>query len=402
MKTGQTVIPNIKDIKGGNKEHYFYHYKEAIKRLGPDVRLWDTEHSEKLHQPAVKEAHRRSSKRFDGKQMSMALKYKEVEIIKKYQKMVQGMQMNKSEESIEVDVRVFEAEDTFSSNAIIYDANKKIWTVSPQDQLLHFNPSLTQHKLHEFINRLQQEYSIRYSGTFEFHLMEKLKVKEPKGTDDWMLRCTQHHNRNYHMEGDGMADYISICNGVSCNIENYLGEMETRICMVMAIVYMEILLEDAEHNIAATFVIVAPMEDSGLELQIPYDHLMLCKDETNEVIMECLNAKQRIVEPVFISTIIPFPKGDFDTDFYEIPFDVLNFLVIPQDRMSFPSESLMSPFDYMILSPKIFVSHEFLESEQTRLLLDYDQPDLIFDQNADIVDMIDSDTESVASDDFAI
>jgi hypothetical protein len=31
MKTGQTVIPNIKDIKGGNKEHYFYHYKEAIK-----------------------------------------------------------------------------------------------------------------------------------------------------------------------------------------------------------------------------------------------------------------------------------------------------------------------------------------------------------------------------------
>ena len=127
-------------MEGGNKEHYFYHYKEAIKRLGPDVRLWDTEHSEKLHQPAVKEAHRRSSKRFDGKQMSMALKYKEVKIIKKYQKMVQGLQTDTSEESVEVDVRVFEAADTFSSNAISYDSNKKRWTVSPQDQLLHFNP----------------------------------------------------------------------------------------------------------------------------------------------------------------------------------------------------------------------------------------------------------------------
>ena len=184
MKTGQTVIPNIKDIKGGNKEHYFYHYKEAIKRLGPDVRLWDTEHSEKLHQPAVKEAHRRSSKRFDGKQMSMALKYKEVEIIKKYQKMVQGLNMDTSEESVEVDVRVFEAADTFSSNALIYDSTKKIWTVSPQDQLLHFSHLLTQRKLHVLIDRLQQEYSIRYPGTFEFHLMEKLKVKEPKGINE--------------------------------------------------------------------------------------------------------------------------------------------------------------------------------------------------------------------------
>ena len=64
MKTGETVVPNIRDIKGGNKEHYFFHYKEAIKQLGPDVRLWDTEHSEKLHQPAVKEAHRKSSKRY--------------------------------------------------------------------------------------------------------------------------------------------------------------------------------------------------------------------------------------------------------------------------------------------------------------------------------------------------
>jgi hypothetical protein len=318
MKTGLTVVPNISEMKSGNKEHYFYHYKEAIKRLGPDVRLWDTEHSEKLHQTAVKEAHRRSSKRFDGKQMSMALKYKEVQIITKYKKMVKGTKLNDTNEDVKRDVRVFEAADTFSSNSMIYDTKTNMWKVSTEDHLLHFHPLLTPKLLHKHIRRLPQRYRDQYPGEFEFHLMEKLKVNEPEGTEDWMLRCTQHHNRNYHMEGDGMADYVSVWNAVSCNIEDGDGEIETRICLVLAIVYMEILMDEAEHNIAATFVIAAPMEDSGVHMQIPYEHLKLCMEGSNEVVLECLNAKQRIVDPVFISTSIPFPQSDYDTDFYDI------------------------------------------------------------------------------------
>jgi hypothetical protein len=405
MKTGLTVVPNVSEIKSGNKEHYFFHYKEAIKRLGPDVRLWDTEHSEKLHQATVKEAHRRSSKRFDGKQMSMALKYKEVQVITKYKKMVTSSLVPDTKEDVKGDVRVFEAADTFSSNSLMFDTKTKMWKVSTEDQLLYYHPLLTPQLLDKQIRTLQQRYKVQYPGVFEFHLMEKLKVNEPEGTEDWMLRCTQHHNRNYHMEGDGMADYVSIWNAVSCNIEDVEGEIETRICLVLAIVYMEISMDEAEHNIAATFVIVAPMEDSGVEMQIPYEHLKLCMDGSNEVVVECLNAKQRVVDPVFISTTVPFPQSDYDTDFYDIPFWQLNFVVVPHDRMSFPSQSLNSPAEYMLQFPKIYVSYEFLKSEQTRLLLDYDEclPHVdADDENDDFVDMIESDSESVHDEDFTI
>ena len=124
--------------------------------------------------------------------------------------------------------------------------------------------------------------------------------------------------------------------------------------------------------------------------------------------MECLNAKQRILEPVFISTTIPYTDGDFDTDFYDIPFSQLEFIVVTTDRMSFPSTSFVSPLDYMVHAPKIFVSHEFLESEQTRLLLDYDQPLSILgsgemgDPISDVVEMIDSDSDSILDEDFEI
>ena len=407
MKTGDTVIPNIAEIKSGNKEHYFYHYKEAIKRLGPDVRIWDTEHSEKLHQKSVKEAHRRSSKRFDGKQMSMALKYKEVQIITKYKKMVEGVNIKDTIEDVKGDVRVFEAADTFASNSLHYDSSSKRWTVSQMDQLFHFHPLLTPNKLHEHVKKLQDQYSVRYKGEFEFHLMEKLKVNEPEGIDNWMLKCTQHHNRNYHMEGDGMADYVSVWNAVMCNIEDYDGDIETRACMVLAIIYMEIMTDDGDDNIAGTFVIVAPMEQSEVEkdTRLPFEHMKLCMDGGNDVVMECLNAKQRIVEPVFITTNIPFAEGDFDTDFYDIPFPSLEFFVVTPERMSFPSTLLQNPSDYMFLCPKIYVSHEFLASEQTRLLLDYDLPlpfGGIEDPFSDVVDMIDSDSEFLLDEDYEI
>jgi hypothetical protein len=212
------------------------------------------------------------------------------------------------------------------------------------------------------------------------------------------------------MEGDGMTDYVSVWNAVVCNIEDYDGEMESRVCLVMAIVYMEILMEDTDHNIAATFVIVAPLEDNGVrkDTQLPFEHMRLCMQGGDEVVLECLNAKQRILEPAFITTTIPYCDGDFDTDFYDIPFEQFEFLVVTTDRMSFPSSSFISPLDYMVHSPKIFVSHEFLESEQTRLLLDYDQPlsSLVSgemgDPISDVVDMIDSDSDSIVDEDFEI
>ena len=401
MKTGETVVPNIRDIKGGNKEHYFFHYKEAIKQLGPDVRLWDTEHSEKLHQPAVKEAHRKSSKRYDGKQMSMALKYKEVDIIKKYKGMITKHPRKLMEDEVRGDIRIFEASDSFSSNSVRFDTNRKEWRISGSDELLHFHPLLTPALLHKHIDVLYHQYSKRYDGTFDFHLMEKIKINESNEKDGWMLRCSQHHNRNYHMEGHGMADYVSIWNAVSCNVENFVGEIETRVCLVLCIVYMEIELDNEDDNVAATFVIVSPMEDCGETMQLPFEHLKLCKDGNDSVVVEALNAKNRIVEPVFICTIIPYSSGDYDTDYYDIPFDELTFVVIPYERMTFPSLNNIRPSDLMALSPKIFVSYDFLRSEQTRLLLDYDLPDAS-DTVEEFVDMIDADVESVMSSDFEI
>jgi hypothetical protein len=128
-------------------------------------------------------------------------------------------------------------------------------------------------------------------------------------------------------------------------------------------------------------------------------------DGGNEVVMECLNAKQRIVEPVFITTNIPFAEGDFDTDFYDIPFPSLEFFVVTPERISSPSTLLQNPSDYMLLCPKIYVSHEFLGTEQTRLLLDYDKPlptGGIEDPFSDFVDMIDSDSESILDEDYEI
>jgi hypothetical protein len=164
---------------------------------------------------------------------------------------------------------------------------------------------------------------------------------------------------------------------------------------------MEIELEDEDDNVAATFVIVSPMEDCGQTVQLPYEHLVICKDGNDSVVVEVLNAKQRIVEPVFISTVIPYSNGDYDTDYYDIPFEESTFIVIPFDRMTFPSISGIRPSDLMTLSPKIYVSYEFLRSEQTRLLLDYDVPDA-HDTVDEFVEMIESDLESVVSSDFEI
>ena len=138
--------------------------------MGPDVRLWDTEHSEKLHQSTVKEAHRRSSKRFDGKQMSMALKYKEVQVITKYKKMVTSSPLPDTKEDVKGDVRVFEAADTFSSNSMIYDTKTKMWKVSTEDQLLHYHPLLTPQLLHKQIRRLQQRYKVQSSVPPKRHI----------------------------------------------------------------------------------------------------------------------------------------------------------------------------------------------------------------------------------------
>ena len=69
--------------------------------------------------------------------------------------------------------------------------------------------------------------------------------------------------------------------------------------------------------------------------------------------------------------------------------------------MTFPSLNNIRPSDLMALSPKIFVSYDFLRSEQTRLLLDYDLPDAS-DTVEEFVDMIDADVESVMSSDFEI
>jgi hypothetical protein len=55
----------------------------------------------------------------------------------------------------------------------------------------------------------------------------------------------------------------------------------------------------------------------------------------------------------------------------------------------------------MTLSPKIYVSYEFLGTEQTRLLIDYEVPDA-HDPVEDFVEMIESDLESVVSSDFEI
>ena len=201
------------------------------------------------------------------------------------------------------------------------------------------------------------------------------------------------------MEGHGMADYVSIWNAVTCNIENYEGVMETRVCMVLGIVYMEIILEEEEHNVAANFVIVSPMEDCGVCLQLPFEHLRLCKDGNDEIVVALLNAKQRIVEPVFVSTTIPYSTGDYDTDFYDIPFEELTFVVIPYERMSFPSLVGLKPLDLMALSPTIYLSSEFLGREQTRLLLDYVVEE---DTEMEFVEMIESDLESITSEDFEI
>ena len=48
-KSGSVIVPELSIMKTGNKEHYFWHLKEAIKKFGPDIRIFDTEASEKLH-----------------------------------------------------------------------------------------------------------------------------------------------------------------------------------------------------------------------------------------------------------------------------------------------------------------------------------------------------------------
>jgi hypothetical protein len=347
---------------------------------------------------SVKEAHRRSSRRHEGKQTSMSLKFKEVEVIDKYATMTHD---NKKCEDLlrKKGERLIRAPEQFNSNELEWNYSTQTWCFKEDLEALHYHPLLEREVLMNYLEDIARKVPQFDRSVMEFHVMEKITIIEDVESKDWTLYCTQSYNRNYHGEGSGIIDECGVYNAVSCELKDEEGNREVRDCLVLAIIYLEIHIEDDEKsNITSTFLCVSPLQESEKVGGLPYDYQRLCSSRIRgNLDTEIIVAKNKLISPVFIVPYLDEHTLDYDVHLHDIDLSSLTYITIPLERMSFPAVHLSSIHQLRELSPTIFVSESFLKKEQTRLLLDNDDMapshDLICEEVVDDVDMDDGDSE---------
>ena len=303
----------------------------------------------------------------------MSLKFKEVEVIEKYATMTHDKK--KSEDFLRnTGERLIRAPEQFNSNEIEWNSSTKTWCFKEDLKGLHYHPLLKREVLLEYLDNIASKIAKFDRSKMEFHLMEKISIVEDNESKDWTLYCTQSYNRNYHGEGSGIIDECGVYNAASCELKDEEGNREVRDCLVLAIIYLEIDIEDDEEsNITSTFLCVSPLEESEKVGGLPYDYQRLCSSRISGYLdTEIIVAKNKLISPVFVVPYLDEQIVDYDVHLHDIELSSLTYITIPLERMSFPAVHLSSIQQLRELSPSIFVSESFLKREQSRLLLDND------------------------------
>ena len=328
----------------------------------------------------------------------MSLKFKEVEVIGNYAAMTHDKK--KSEDFLrKKGERLIRAPEQFNSNEIEWNFATKSWCFKEDLEALHYHPLLKREVLMDYLESIARKVPQFDRSLMEFHVMEKITIIEDMESKDWTLFCTQSYNRNYHGEGSGIIDECGVYNAVSCELKDEEGNREVRDCLVLAIIYLEIHIEDDEEsNITSTFLCVSPLQESEKVGCLPYDYQRLCSSRIRGCVdTEIIVAKNKLISPVFIVPYLDEHTQDYDIHLHDIDHSSLTYMTIPLERMSFPAVHLSSIHQLRELSPTIFVTESFLKREQTRLLLDNDEMspshDVFCEEVVDEVDMDDVDSE---------
>jgi len=366
----------------GNKHHYYTHLRMAREVYGADIRIFDTEASEKLHQLSVVRSHKVGSRRNAGKQRNMLRVFKRAKTIEKfemYTNLRSGEDDDISAGEDKEEERVFNALSSFRSNKLIIINGD--WGLNPEDSDFFFHPIISLDNLHNSIKTIKGIFGIEDNTSYEFHLMEQISCTDLQN-EKWSIFCSQHHDRNALIPGAD-EDFIHKWSFVTANVRDADGSSAVRHCLVLAIIYVECTMIDGTY--VGIHLLVAPLEsveDGGI---LPYDYVQVCSTLKGKVYMETITCKTDVIDGAFVVPILCGRGSDYlsNTDIDENDLSKHQWVVIPKSRFSFPRPHLHCVREFEALSNSIFLEKSRLDEtlEYLGLIHDDSLPHVSIDES---------------------
>jgi hypothetical protein len=356
----------LQNCISGNKFHYYEHIRLARDIYGVDIRIFDTESSEKLHQFSVVIPHRKGSKRIAGKQRNMLRYYKRGLFIDKFGKSEQK-EVGKPLRFDEDIGRAFTALGSYKYNQLFYDDIQKRWSFMPGLSEFYFHPFMTTKQLASSISDIKADYACSDDARYSIYLMEKISCKEDNG-EDWNIYCTQHYNASQFVPGSNVEDFMKTWSVVTAVVNGKDGLIMH--CLVLAIIFVECELSDGKFN--SFHLVVNPLEFHEGVGMLPYDYVKHCLDETGHLEKFTISCKDDVIDGAFAVPVIRGFSGDYNSDIDNLDFKDRTFIVVAKTRFTFPRDHLLTPAMYNEEYPHFF--HTELEIEDTIVQNDMHRP----------------------------
>ena len=386
---GQLDSITLQNCISGNKFHYYEHIRLAREIYGVDIRIFDTESSEKLHQTSVVIPHRKGSKRIAGKQRNMLRYFKRGLFIEKFGKSEQK-ETGKTLTFDEDIGRAFSALGSYKYNQLVFDDCRKRWSFMPGLSEYYFHPLMTTKQLASSILDIKVDYECNDDARFSLYLMEKISCKEDTG-EDWNIYCTQNYNASQYVPGSKVEDFMKTWSVVTAVVNGKDGHIMH--CLVLAILFVECELSDGKYN--SFHLIVSPLEYSDTVGVLPYDYVKHCLDETGNLEMFTISCKDDVIDGAFAVPVIRGLSGDYNSELDNLENKDRTFIVVAKSRFTFPRDHLLTPAMYSEEYAHFFhteteVEHMILANEMHRPL--YDATDVHVEDS-----YVHSDSSSVSS-----
>ena len=339
----------------GNKFHYYEHIRLARELYGVDIRIFDTELSEKLHQVSVVTPHRNGSKRIAGKQRNMLRYYKRGLFIEKFGTSEQkdGPKTLEFQEDIG---RSFFALGRYKYNQLIYDNKCRRWSIQSDISEFYFHPLMTTKQLHATCQSIQLVYECEDPTSYEFFLMEQITCKEDKH-EGWNIYCSQHFNRAQYVPGPTISDLTKSWSIITAVINGKGGLVMH--CLVLAIIYVECELSDGKYN--SFHLVVNPLQFSDHVGGLPYDYVEHCFDVNGDLEMFTISCKDDVIDGAFAVPVLRAHGSDYCSEIEDEEVVGKQWIVVAKSRFDFPRDHLLTASMFNMEYPKLFITEVDIE-----------------------------------------
>jgi hypothetical protein len=343
----------LQNCISGNKFHYYEHIRLARELYGVDIRIFDTESSEKLHQTSVVIPHRNGNKRIAGKQRNMLRHFKRGLFIDKFGKSEDSPKVLEFEED---QTRSFLALGRYKFNMLVFDYSKQGWTFQADITEFYFHPYMTMKQLASTIQDIQSDYGCIDNARYQFYLMEQISCKEDK-EEDWSIYCSQHYNATQYVPGATSPDIISTWSIVTAELNGKGGVIMH--CLVLAIIYVECELSDGKFN--SFHLVVNPLKFSDEVGVLPYDYVEHSFDSEGHLEMLTISCKDDVIDGALGIPVLTGTGSNFDTKVNIRDSVQRQWIVVAKSRYSFPREHLSTPSMYNDQYPTSFPTSAVLD-----------------------------------------